>query len=615
MPVFSEADLTNLYSPEGSGKLPRRSEISEEFTWNLKDIYETADEWERDFAFIESKLPVYGEYQGKLGESADILAACLKLDEEAGIRLERLHLYAMLLHDSELKEEKGTELHSRIKSLYVKCGAASSFITPELVSLDESYLRSVLKDERFKGYDHFIDNILRKKNHTLTAAEEKLLAMSGDISGVPYDVFTVFTNADMQFPEVEDEQGNRMEMSHGRYYAALYSKDRGYRERAFKAYYKPFIDFSNTLSSMFSGNLKSKVFYAKAKNFGSAKEAALFSNNIPVEVYDNLVKTVNENMAPMHRWADIKRRILKLEKLRPFDSYVGLFESGDVRKYEYKEGVQLVLDSLQVMGGEYIKSLKTAFDNRWIDVYETENKRGGAYSSGTTFGVHPYVLMNYTNLLNDVFTLTHEMGHNMHSYYTGQSQPYIYSDYTIFLAEVASTFNESLLLDYMIEDAKSDEEKLSLIEKYLNNVTTTFYRQTMFAEFEDLVYSRIEKGEALTVPELRKMYGGMYQKYWGPAMQVDTEEEFTWARVPHFYYNFYVYQYATGMAASEALASLVKSEGEPAVKRYLNFLKAGSSKYSIDILKDAGVDMTTDAPVIAIVNKMNRYLDMVEKIV
>lgn len=615
MPVFSEADLTNLYSPEGSGKLPRRSEISEEFTWNLKDIYETADEWERDFAFIESKFPVYGEYQGKLGESADILAACLKLDEEVGIRLERLHLYAMLLHDSELKEEKGTELHSRIKSLYVKCGAASSFITPELVSLDESYLRSVLKDERFKGYDHFIDNILRKKNHTLSAAEEKLLAMSGDISGVPYDVFTVFTNADMQFPEVEDEQGTRMEMSHGRYYAALYSKDRGYRERAFKAYYKPFIDFSNTLSSMFSGNLKSKVFYAKAKNFGSAKEAALFSNNIPVEVYDNLVKTVNENMAPMHRWADLKRRILKLEKLRPFDSYVGLFESGDVRKYEYKEGVQLVLDSLQVMGGEYIKSLKTAFDNRWIDVYETENKRGGAYSSGTTFGVHPYVLMNYTNLLNDVFTLTHEMGHNMHSYYTGQSQPYIYSDYTIFLAEVASTFNESLLLDYMIEKAKSDEEKLSLIEKYLNNVTTTFYRQTMFAEFEDLVYSRIEKGEALTVPELRKMYGGMYQKYWGPAMQVDTEEEFTWARVPHFYYNFYVYQYATGMAASEALASLVKSEGEPAVKRYLNFLKAGSSKYSIDILKDAGVDMTTDAPVIAIVNKMNRYLDMVEKIV
>ncbi len=339
------------------------------------------------------------------------------------------------------------------------------------------------------------------------------------------------------------------------------------------------------------------------------------TNNIPVSVYKNLVTTCNENLEPLHRWASMKKKILGIDELHPYDVYVSLFSSDFGNKFDYEKAKEMVLNALEPLGDEYLASIKLAFENRWIDVYETRHKRSGAYSSGTTFGVHPYVLLNWSNLLNDVFTLAHEMGHNIHSFYTGKTQPYPYANYTIFLAEVASTFNESLLLDYLIEHSNKKEEKLFLIEKYLNNITTTFYRQIMFAEFEMWAYEQTENSVALTSETLNKNYKEIYQRYWGPEMNVDKEEEQTWARIPHFYYNFYVYQYATGYAASEVLSKKVKNEGEPAVDKYLNFLKSGSSDYSINILKAAGVDMNSSEPVLATTQKMNMLLNELEKLI
>jgi oligoendopeptidase F len=341
--------------------------------------------------------------------------------------------------------------------------------------------------------------MLRNKKHTLSKELEELLSMTGEIASAPYTTYSIFTNSDFKFDSVKDEEGNDSDVSHARYYAAMYSKDRDYRKRVFKSYYAPYKSYVNTLTTLFNGNLKANIFNARARNYKSSREAALNKNNIPLSVYDNLVESVNKNMEPLHRWAYLKKKILNLDELHPYDVYVSIFSDRSEKQYSYEEGKQVVLKSLKYLGEDYLTSLQTAFDNRWIDVYETPSKRSGAYSSGTTFGVHPYVLLNWTNLLNDVFTLTHEMGHNMHSYYTGLTQPFPYANYSIFLAEVASTFNESLLLDYLIENAAGKEEKLALLEKYLNNITATFYRQTMFAEFEMMVYDKTENGESLGI--------------------------------------------------------------------------------------------------------------------
>jgi len=606
-----------FYSPETrSTEIPAREQINEKYKWNLTDIYLSDEEWEKDFKWIEENLIHYSNYENGLNESAEQLFACLKFDEEIGTKLERLYLYSMLSKDSDLRNTKYQGMDDRIKRIYSQVLASSSFIKPEILSIGQDKINSIIsKNAEFKIYQHSFDDLFRFAAHTLDKEKEELLAMASEVTQVPYNTYSLFTNADLKFSIIADENGNDLEMSHSRYYAALYSKDRDYRERAFKAYLNPYKDNANSFSSLFNGNLKSNIFYARARKYNSAIEAALFKNNIPNSVYDNLIKTVNDNLNPMHRWALLKKKLLGLNELHPYDVYVTLFDQKLEKKYPYDEAVKIVLDSLKIMGADYLTSLNKAFNNRWIDVYETKAKRSGAYSSGTTFGVHPYVLLNWTDLLNDVFTLVHEMGHNMHSYYTGLNQPFVYANYSIFLAEVASTFNESLLLDHLVKISESKEEKLYLLEKYLNNVTTTVYRQVMFAEFEQLTHSKVENGEALTPDILCSLYKDVFQKYWGPEMIIDEEETYTWARVPHFYYNFYVYQYATGFAASEALASKVKSGGEPAVKKYLDFLKAGSSDYPINILKKAGVDMNSQDPILAVTNKMNKIIDEIENLI
>lgn len=595
--------------------IPERDEISTIYKWDLTQIFKSDDDWETEFKSVSEKIAGYQKFEGTLSENSENLFACLKFDEEINIKLDQLHLYAMLSKDSDMRISKYQSMDDRIKSLYSKVGAASAYIRPELLRIPYEKLLSMIEhNKKLKIYKHFIEDLLRSKKHTLSNPEEKILAMAAELTQTPYSAFSIFTNADLPMPMVEDEFGVPSELSHGRYYSAMYSKDRNYRARVFKSYLNSYKSYINTLNVLFNANLKSNIFNARARNFNSSLEASLHRNNIPVSVYHNLIDSANKSLEPMYRWAAIKKRLLGIDELYPFDVYVTVFNSHNEKQYSYEEGVNIVLNSLKIMGEDYLSSLNKAFSNRWIDVYETKAKKSGAYSSGTTYGVHPYVLLNWTDLLNDVFTLAHEMGHNMHSYYTGLNQPYPYANYSIFLAEVASTFNESLLLDYLLEIATTREEKLFLLERYLNNLTSTFYRQVMFAEFEMIVYDRTEKGESLTSDVLCGLYKNIYQKYWGPDMRVPEEEEYTWARIPHFYYNFYVYQYATGFAASEVLAKKVKTEGEPAVKKYLNFLKAGSSDYPINILEAAGVNMNTMEPVSAVSQRMHEVLNEMENL-
>ncbi len=594
--------------------LPTRDQVPKKYKWNLKDIYKSDSAWEEDFKSVEADLKNYKKYKGSLAKSSSQLLKCLKFDDGIGIKLERLHLYAMLAKDADMRSEKYQSMEERVNYLYSAVAAASSFIRPEIIKIPSAKLKKMIaRNKSLKLYSHLLNELMRKKSHTLSTEEEKILALSGEISSVPYSTYSMFTNADIKFPVVKDDSGNKVEISHARFYSAMYSSNRKYRERAFKNYLAPYKAFANTLTVLLNGNLKVNIFNARARNYSSAREASLDVNNIPLTVYDNLLDSVSNNLEPLHRWAKVKKRILKANKIHPYDVYVSLFKQNG-KKYLYNDALKIVREALKPLGNDYQKALITAFNNRWIDVYETKAKRSGAYSSGTTYGVHPYVLLNWSNLLNDVFTLAHEMGHNMHSYFTGNNQPYPYSHYTIFVAEVASTFNEALLLEYLIKNSQSKNEKLHLIEKYLENITATFYRQTMFAEFEKVIYEKTESGSSLTAADYCKLYKDIYSKYWGPDMEVDEEETYTWARIPHFYYNFYVYQYATGFAASQVLANKILSEGSSAVKKYLNFLKSGSSDYSINLLKNAGVNMESTEPIQATTNKMNELLDELESL-
>jgi oligoendopeptidase F len=616
--MFSKYGAVKLWDTELSeikhGEAPKRDEIEDEYKWNLKDIYENDALWEKDFSIVDGKIADYKKYEGKMTKAPETLYSALKFDDEIGTILNRLYLYAMLSKDADLTDTKYMAYDERVKSLLAKVTAANAFYHPEILSVSLGHIRKMYASEPgLKQYDHYFEDLFRQAEHTLNKEQEEIIALASEVRNVPYTAYNLLTNADIEYPVIKDEKGEDQRISQPKFYAALYSVDRQYRQRAYKGYYSQYKKYANTCSALLNGSIKSNIFNTKARKYGSAMEASLSKNNIPVSVYNSLIAAASENLEPMHRWTRLKKKLLGVEELHPYDSYVSLFNIE--KEYSFETGKKLMIESLECLGGEYLELLNTAFDNRWLDVYETRNKRTGAYSSGATVGVHPYVLLNWTNMLNDVFTLTHEMGHNMHSYYTSTSQPYIYASYSIFLAEIASTFNENLLLDYLITYARSNYEKLALLEKYLNNITTTFFRQTMFAEFEKIVHEKTESGEGLTPADFKLIYRQLYQKYWGPDMIVDEEEEFTWARIPHFYYNFYVFQYATGFAASEALVQGIKNSGKPAVDKYLNFLKAGSSDFPIGLLKNTGVDMTTKEPFTAVIKKMNECLDEIESLI
>lgn len=592
-----------------------QQDIDLKYKWDLTHIYESDQKWEQDFNWVESQIPLYKTFKGKLSNSPQDLLAVLKFDESIGIVLGKLELYAQLSGDLDLRNTHYQAYNKKITMLFSKVKEASAFIIPEILQIPQETLNSWLDNvEDLKLYKQFFDNILRNKSHVLSTELEETISLSNPVLEGAHNIFNLLTNADLVFPEVLGENGvEKVKVSDSVYYSAIYSQNREYRERVYKAYYSAFMQYKNTLSATLSTHIQGLIFQSKIRKYKSTLEAALSANNIPVSVYENLITSVHQNLWPLHRWMDLKKNVLNYEDLHPYDTYISLFNTFN-KKYSYEEGMELTLAASAPLGQNYVNDMKYAYDNRWVDVYPSEGKKSGAYNSGATYGVHSYVLLNWKNTLQDVFTLAHEMGHNMHSYYTSITQPYIYCGYSIFVAEVASTLAEAFLLDYLIQNAKTKEEKMALIEQELLKITTTFYRQVLFAEFEKIVHSKLENGQALSADILTDIYYKLYKQYWGDALTIDIEEAYTWARIPHFYYNFYVYQYATSYAASQAIMQKIKAQGPELIEKYKRFLASGMSKYPIDLLKDVGVDMTSSEPIVAVAHRMNELLDELDSL-
>lgn len=592
-----------------------REEIPLEYKWDLEAIFENIEKWEYDFKFVDDSIPKFADYKLTFKNSGEDLHKTLKLDEYLSNKLGKLYLYAFLSKDLDLNNSTFQNLEGRMKLLVSKYQNATAFITPNILEIGEKTLYKYMADiEELRIYKHFFENILRMKEHTLSADKEELLALSGPALQTSYNTFSLLKATEIDYGKTTNEKGEDEEISEAIFYGAMYSNDRDYRERVYRQFYKPYMSLKNTFASLFTGKMNADVFNAKAKNYSSSLEAALKPNNIPLEVYHNLVNSANAGLSSLHRWVALKKKILKYDDIHPYDMYVSLFPESK-KDYSFEDARAIVTNTLTLMGSHYIEAIKECFDNRRIDVYETKGKRSGAYSSGVTVGVDPYVLMNWNGTLNDVSTLIHELGHNMHSYFTGQVQPTVYASYPIFTAEVASITNENLLHEYLYYNSTSKLEKMNLIETYINKIVSTFFRQTQFAEFELLTHEITEKGNALNAEMLTSHYTDIFKKYYGPEMTDDKEEFHTWARVPHFYYNFYVYQYATGLAASEVLSKNIMEKGLPAAGKMMSFLSSGNSKYPIDTLKDAGVDMTSKATIDAVITKMNTLMDELENLI
>ncbi|MBN8433344.1 oligoendopeptidase F [Priestia flexa] len=594
-------------------KLPNRSEIKVEDTWRLEDIFETDEAWEKEFQAVKALVPEMEQYRGKLGESADTLFKALQQQDELTMRVSKLYTYAHMRYDQDTTNSFYQGLNDRIKMLYTEIASALSYVTPELLAVDEETLKQYLKDSKdLQLYAHALDEVNRERPHILSESEEAILAQASEALGASSNTFGMLNNADLEFPSIKDENGEEVEITHGRYIRFLESSDRRVREEAFKAVYDTYGKFKNTFASTLSGTVKKDNFSAKVRNYESARHAALSANNIPEEVYDNLVATVNEYLPLLQRYIDLRKKVLGVDELHMYDLYTPLVQ--DVKmEIPYSEAKDYLLKGLAPLGEEYISILKEGFENRWVDVHENKGKRSGAYSSGT-YGTNPYILMNWQDNVNNLFTLAHEFGHSVHSYYTRKEQPYPYGDYSIFVAEVASTCNEALLNDYLLKTIDDEKKRLYLLNHYLEGFRGTVFRQTMFAEFEHEIHVRAQNGEPLTPELLTKLYYDLNKKYFGDNLVIDEEIGLEWARIPHFYYNYYVYQYATGFSAAAALSKQILEEGDAAVERYLGFLKAGSSDYPIEVLKRAGVDMTTAEPIKEALEVFKEKLEEMERL-
>ncbi|MDE8564614.1 oligoendopeptidase F [Anoxybacillus rupiensis] len=576
--------------------LPKRNEIPIEETWRLEDIFPSDEAWEQEFQEVKKMLPKLADYQGRLGESADVFYEALQYQDHLSLRLDKLYTYAHMRYDQDTTNSFYQSLNDRIKGLYSEASSAMAFIVPEILAIDEAKVKSFLKEkEELKLYEHALDEINRQRPHVLSAKEEALLAQAAEVMASSSNTFGMLNNADLKFPAIIDENGEEVEVTHGRYIRFLESEDRRVRRDAFKAVYKTYGKYKNTFASTLSGAVKKDNFFARVRQYQSARQAALSSNNIPESVYDNLVETVNKNLDLLHRYVRLRKKALGLEELHMYDLYTPLVKNVKM-EVTYEEAKQYLLKGLAPLGEEYVSIVKEGLENRWVDVRENVGKRSGAYSSGA-YGTNPYILLNWQDNVNNLFTLAHEFGHSVHSYYTRKTQPYPYGSYSIFVAEVASTCNEALLNDYLLKTIEEEDKRLYLLNHYLEGFRGTVFRQTMFAEFEHMVHVKAQQGEALTAESLTSMYYELNKKYFGSDVVVDEEIGLEWARIPHFYYNYYVYQYATGFSAATALSKQILEEGEPAVQRYVEFLKAGSSDYPIEVLKKAGVDMATAKPI------------------
>ena len=579
-------------------KLPSRSEIAVEDTWRLEDIFVSDESWEKEFQEVKALLPAVKEFEGKLSESADILYDALQYQDQLLERLGKLYAYSHMRYDQDTTNSFYQGLDDRMKNLYSQAASNLAFIVPELLSIDEGRLKDFLSEKvELKLYEHSLDEINLQRPHVLSADQEALLAEASDVFGASGNTFGMLNNADLAFPVIKDENGEEVEVTHGRFSRFLESADPRVRRDAFHAVYETYGKFRNTFASTLSGNIKKDNFYARVRNYSSARHAALSENNIPESVYENLVSTISDQLPLLHRYIKLRKKVLGLDELHMYDLYTPLVK--DVKmEIGYEEAKEIILNGLAPLGEEYINVLKEGFENRWVDVHENKGKRSGAYSSGS-YGTNPYVLMNWQNNVNNLFTLAHEFGHSVHSYYTRKTQAYPYGNYSIFVAEVASTMNESLLNDYLLKTIDDEQKRIYLLNHYLEGFRGTVFRQTMFAEFEHLIHQKAQNSEALTADSLTKDYYELNKKYYGVEdMVIDEEIGLEWSRIPHFYYNYYVYQYATGFSAATALSNGILTEGAPAVERYIDFLKAGSSDYPIEVLKKAGVDMTSNKPIL-----------------
>lgn len=590
----------------------QRSEIPENYRWRLEDIYDTDDKWEADFKKTEAAIPDLTKFRGTLAQSPAQTAACFKLADEISERFERLMVYAFTRRDEDSTNPTYQAIFARCQQLGVQLGTAASFIEPELLQMADEDLQRYLDSDELAPYRHRLENIVRSKPHSLSPAEEAILAAAGELAQAPQNVFGMFNNADLKFPTIKDEQGNEVEITHGRYIRLLESHDRRVRKDAFTALHETYGKWRNTIGATYAASVRKDVFYARTRNYDSALHMAVHSDNVPVEVYTNLIDTIHSKLDLLHRYVDVRKRILGLDELHMYDLYVPLVKEVDM-EIPYERATQMMLDGLAPLGDEYVATVRHGLENRWVDVLENAGKRSGAYSI-SAYGVHPYILMNYEPNLNNVFTLAHEFGHAIHSHLANETQPYHYARYTIFVAEVASTLNEHLLFHHLLDEVKSTDERRYLINSYLDTIRGTVFRQVQFAEFEKLTHEHVEKGQALTPQWLCDEYYKLVQKYFGPGIVADEQIAMEWARIPHFYRAFYVYKYATGFAAATALGQAILQEGQPAVERYLDMLRKGGSDYPLNLLKGAGVDMTSPEPILQVMDMFERLLDELESL-
>ena len=594
-------------------KLRRRDEIPESDKWRIDKIYETPAKWNEELNKLKEEAPKLKDFEGKLGNKED-LKAFLLLNEKLSRKLGKLYVYAHMRSHEDTSNPEMQSLVNKIDPYSAEFSSYTAYFVPEILSLKEGTIENFINEDKdLKQYKIYFEMILNEKPHILSKEVESVLASVSDCLGAPESIYSMLTNSDMTFGEIVDESGRKVELTEGNYISFIKSKDRKVREAAFKLLFGTYKKYENTLATSLTSSIKNFVFESKTRKYNSSLEASLKPNNIPVEVYYNALKTVDENMDALHRYVRIKKRLLNLEEIHMYDLYVPVIECKK-EHLEYKDAISLVEEGLKPLGKEYLDIFNKGISEGWIDVYENKGKRSGAYSWGS-YDTMPYVLLNYNYELNDASTLAHEMGHSIHSYYTRKTQPYIYGDYSLFCAEVASTTNEILLIHHLIEKETDKNKKLYLINQELEQIRTTVFRQLMFAEFELKTHEAIENGESLTSEVLCKMWKDLNIKYFGEDMNVDEEISIEWARIPHFYSDFYVYQYATGYAAASSFANSILSKGEEAVEKYKGFLKAGGSMYPIDTLKMAGVDMTTSKPLKDTLDRFNELLDMLEEII
>ena len=594
-------------------KLRRRDEIPESDKWRIDKIYETPAKWNEELSKLKEEAPKLKDFEGKLGNKED-LKAFLLLNEKLSRKLGKLYVYAHMRSHEDTSNPEMQSLVNKIDPYSAEFSSYTAYFVPEILSLKEGTIENFINEDKdLEQYKIYFEMILNEKPHILSKEVESVLASVSDCLGAPESIYSMLTNSDMTFGEILDESGRKVELSEGNYNSFIKSKDRKVREAAFKLLFGTYKKYENTLATSLSSSIKNFVFESKTRKYNSSLEASLKPNNIPVEVYYNALKTVDENMDALHRYVRIKKKLLNLDEIHMYDLYVPVIECKK-EHLEYKDAISLVEEGLKPLGKEYLDIFNKGISEGWIDVYENKGKRSGAYSWGS-YDTMPYVLLNYNYELNDASTLAHEMGHSIHSYYTRKTQPYIYGDYSLFCAEVASTTNEILLIHHLIEKETDKNKKLYLINQELEQIRTTVFRQLMFAEFELKTHEAIENGESLTSEVLCKMWKDLNIKYFGEDMNVDEEIAIEWARIPHFYSDFYVYQYATGYAAASSFANSILSKGEEAVEKYKGFLKAGGSMYPIDTLKMAGVDMTTSKPLKDTLDRFNELLDMLEEII